>query len=459
MQVENNNKKYKEMEEYVAAIDLGTTKIVALVGKRTETGRVQIVAYSEAPSSGVNRGEVQNITQVENIVKPLVEEVRRQSGINFTDVYVGIAGQHIKCLENRADVIRKNSYDTEISEQEVHLLEESIYEIRMDPGEEILHVIPQTYNVDDKIGVIDPVGMLGKRLEANYHVVIGKTISAQHTERCIAKVGLDLKKLIIEPIASAASVLTDDEKEAGVALVDIGGGTTDVIVYYDNIIRHTAVIPFGGNTVTHDIKEGCGVLLRHAEQMKKQFGSCFGQLASENKILSIPGIYNTNNERERREISFRALAQIIEARMDEIIGAVLYEIERSGCIDKLSAGIVFTGGGSLINDLTQFVKYKTGMDVRIGKPHYLTSDSGKELIHPTFSTAIGLIIKGFEYSRKELLQKVNQEESENKREVELDPVIVETETSEPEKKTKKPILKIPDFFKDFFESTGDDNKV
>ncbi|MDR0660107.1 MAG: cell division protein FtsA [Prevotellaceae bacterium] len=453
------------MEEYVAAIDLGTTKIVALVGEKTESGRFQIVAYSEAPSSGVSRGEVQNITQVENVVKPLVEEVRRQSGINFTEVYVGIAGQHIKCVENRADVIRNNSYDVEISEAEVLKLEKSIHEIRMDPGEEILHVIPQTYNVDDKIGVTDPVGMLGKRLEANYHVVIGKTISAEHTQRCIRKVGLELKRLVLEPIASASAVLTADEKEAGVAMVDIGGGTTDIIVYYDNVVRHTAVIPFGGNAITNDIKEGCGVLLRQAEQMKVQFGSCFGELASENKIITIPGI----SGREPREISFRTLAKIIEARMDEIIGAVIYEIERSGCLNKLNAGIVFTGGGSLIDHLSQFVKYKTGLDVRIGRPLYLTTDSGQELQRPTFSTAIGLIMKGFEYDKQEEKNnKVKEEESANARKVEMDVTEEFVEKGKKEKKRKKdeestgsknPLQVIKDIAYSIFDNNNEDNKV
>ncbi len=402
------------MNEYIAAIDLGTTKVVTLVGERTESGRFNILAYLEVPSSGVSRGEVENILHVVNTIRPTIEEVRRNSGVNFTEVYVGIAGQHIKCIETRGDIIRKN-YDIEITEDEVLELEKSIYNIRMDPGEEILHVIPQTYIVDEKSGIIDPVGMLGKRLEANYHIVIGKTVSAEHTQRCINNVGLQLNKLILEPIASAAAVLTDDEREAGVVLVDIGGGTTDIAVYHDNVVRHTAVIPFGGNVLTNDIKEGCGVLLRQAEQMKVQYGSCFGELAPENKIIAIPGI----SGREPREISFRTLAQIIEARMDEIITAVMYEVERSGYADKIHAGIVFTGGGSSIQHLSQFVKYKTGLDVRMGKPNYLTTESGGDLLRPTFSTAIGLIMKGFEYNKQKKVSKEVANEGENKQEVEF----------------------------------------
>lgn len=397
------------MPEYVAAIDLGTTKVITLVAEKTENGRYKILAHSEAPSSGVHRGQVENIQEVVNAVKPTIDEVRRQSGINFTDVFVGIAGQHIRCIENRGDLQRED-YDLEISSDEVKRLEESMYNIRMEPGEEILHVIPQSYNVDDSLGVNNPVGRLGQRLSANFHIIIGKTLSAQHTQRCIDRVGLNLSRLVLEPLASARAVLTDDEKEVGVAMVDMGGGTTDLVIYYDKVVRHTAVIPFGGNAITEDIRRGCGVLLRQAEQMKVQYGSCLSSMAPQNKIITIPGI----SGREPREISFKALSSIIEARLEEIIGAVMFEIERSGFADKLSAGIVFTGGGAMFQDMPQFIRLKTGYDVRIAKPQYLTSDCVPEVFKETYSTAIGLIMNGFEYL----------EEKENR-----DPLFASTHTS------------------------------
>jgi cell division protein FtsA len=380
------------MKKYIAAIDLGTTKVVTLVGEQTSTGKFHVIAHSEAPSQGVTRGEVLNIQDVVNAVKPTIDEIKQQTGFDFFDVYVGIAGQHIRCIENRFDMLR-NDYYTEIAKEEIKQLELNMYHTRIEPGEEILHVIPQSYNVDEHWGVINPVGMLGKRLEANFRIFVGRTSSAEHTQRCIQRVGLKLNRLVLEPIASAKAVLHNEEKDMGVVMVDIGGGTTDMVVYYDNIIRYTSVIPFGGNIITEDIRKGCGILPRQAEQLKLQYGSCYGELAIENKIITIPGVCG----REPREVSFKTLAKIIEARMSEIIEAVMFEIERSGYADKMHAGIVLTGGGALLEHLPEFMKFKTGMDVRRGKPLFLTDDSGEAVKHCSFSTAVGLLMKGFEY--------------------------------------------------------------
>ena len=247
------------------------------------------------------------------------------AGIRFSDVFVGIAGQHIKSLRNRG-YINRDSYEDEITRNDIRRLVEDMYKIPVDVGEEIIHVLPQNFIVDSETGVKNPVGMSGKRLEANFHIVVGQIASARNIEKCINRVGLNVKQLILEPLASSEAVLTSDEKEAGVALVDIGGGTTDVAVYYDDIIRHTAVIPFGGNVVTRDIKEGCSILQRQAESLKVQFGSALGDLAQEDKVVTIPGI----SGREPKEISFKSLAYIIQIRMEEIIDAVMYEIENSG---------------------------------------------------------------------------------------------------------------------------------
>jgi cell division protein FtsA len=235
--------------------------------------------------------------------------------------------------------------------------------------------------------------MSGKRLEANFHIVIGQISSARNIEKCIHRVGLQVRQLVLEPLASSAAVLTEDEQEAGVALVDIGGGTTDVAVYYDDVIRHTAVIPFGGNVVTRDIKEGCAILQRQAESLKLQFGSALGDLAHDDKVVTIPGI----SGRDPKEISFKSLAYIIQSRMEEIIDAVVYEIENSGYMDKLSAGIVLTGGGAMLKNLNQLVKFKTGLDVRIGYPNEsLAADTPEEINQPMYSTSIGLLLKGSE---------------------------------------------------------------
>ena len=377
----------------VAAVDIGTTKIVSLVGRLNEQGKLEVLGISQTPSKGVKRGVVLNIEETVNAIQTTSSDAIKQSEIKFNEVFVGIAGQHIKSVKNRG-YINRDSYDDEITRDDLQNLIEDMHKIPVDVGEEILHVLPQSYIVDNETGVKNPVGMFGKRLEANFHIVIGQISSARNIEKCINRVGFDVKQLVLEPLASSAAVLTDDEKEAGVALVDIGGGTTDVAVYYDDVIRHTAVIPFGGNVITRDIKEGCAILQRQAESLKVQFGSALGDLAQDDKVVTIPGI----SGREPKEISFRSLAFIIQSRMEEIIDAVAYEIENSGYMDKLSAGIVLTGGGSMLKHLNQLVKFKTGMDVRLGFPgEMLAADCSDEINQPMFSTSVGLLLKGLEY--------------------------------------------------------------
>lgn len=383
----------KQKEQYVAAIDIGTTKIVSIVGKKNENGKIEILGLSKAPSNGVKRGVVLNIEETVGAVRKTVEDVQSRSGIAFSDVFVGIAGQHIKSMKSRG-YINRDASDDEISKDDVFKLTKDMHNIPIDIGEEIIHVIPQNFIVDNETGVKNPIGMSGRRLEANFHIVIGQVASAKNIEKCIRKSGLSVKDLILEPLASSDAVLTDDEKEAGVVLVDIGGGTTDVAVYYDNIIRHTAVIPFGGNVVTRDIKEGCSILQRYAEQLKIQYGSALGDIAPEDKVVSVPGI----SGREPKEISFKSLAYIIQSRMEEIIDAVNFEIQTSGYADKLAAGVVITGGGAMLKHLPQLVKFKTAMDVRIGYPNeHLSGSSKDEINQPMFATSVGLIMRGFEY--------------------------------------------------------------
>ena len=379
-------------DQFIAAIDIGTTKIVAIVGKKNENEKLEILEMSKTASKGVKRGVVLNIEETVNAIQTTVEEVQKKSGLSLDDVFVGIAGQHIKSIRNRG-YINRVSYEDEIIQDDIQKLIDDMYNIPIEAGEEIIHVLPQNFIVDNETGVKNPVGMSGKRLEGNFHIVIGQIASANNIEKCINRVGLKVKELILEPLASSEAILTEDEKEAGIALVDIGGGTTDIAIYYDDVIRHTAVIPFGGNVVTRDIKEGCSILSRQAEQLKIQFGSALGDLAQEDKVVTIPGI----SGREPKEISFRSLAYIIQSRMEEIIDAIMFEIENSGVADKLSAGVVLTGGGALLRHLPQLVKFKTGYDVRVGYPNeHLASESIEEINQPQFSTSVGLILKGYE---------------------------------------------------------------
>jgi cell division protein FtsA len=383
----------KHTDQIIGAIDVGTTKIVTVIGKINDSGKLEILSLAKAESKGVKRGVVQNIEETVASIRKTVEEAEQKAGVKLSEVFVGIAGQHIKSMKIGSH-LHRDSFDEEITRDDLQRLEDDVRKIPLDIGESIIHVIPQSYVIDNETGIKNPVGMLGRRIEGNFHLVIANMAMAKNLEKCVNRVGLKVKYLMLEPIASAEAVLTEEEKEAGVALVDIGGGTTDIAVYHDFVIAHTAVIPFGGNAITEDIKKGCAILQRQAEQLKIQFGSTFGDLADPDKVVSISGIAG----RDPREISFRNLAYIIQSRMEEIIDKVYYEIERSGVIDRLSAGFVFTGGGALIRHLPQFVKFRTGMDVRIGFPsEHLVANTPAEYNHPIYSTAIGLLIKGYEY--------------------------------------------------------------
>jgi len=429
-----------QQNQIVAAIDIGTTKIVAIVGRINEAGKLEVLGLSDTPSKGVKRGVVLNIEETVNAIETTVKEASEKSGIHFQDVFVGIAGQHIKSLRNRG-YLNRDSYEDEITRADIKKLVEDMYKISVEVGEEILHVLPQNFIVDSETGVKNPVGMSGKRLEANFHIVVGQIASAKNIEKCINRVGLNVKQLVLEPLASSEAVLTEDEKEAGVALVDIGGGTTDVAIYYDDIIRHTAVIPFGGNVVTRDIKEGCSILQRQAESLKIQFGSALGDLAKEDKVVTIPGI----SGREPKEISFRSLAYIIQSRMEEIIDAVMFEAENSGYLDKLSAGIVLTGGGALLLHLPQLVKFKTGLDVRVGYPsEKLVKESSEAVNHPMYSTSVGLLLKGYEFLKE------NKEEIRLKGQAEI-AELKEQEAREKPRMKGKIIESLRNVISDIFE--------
>ncbi len=386
------------MNNYVAAIDLGTTKVVTLVGEKTESG-YKIIAYREAPTKGVTRGEVVNIQNVLDSLLPLIKEIKNEQGIDIREVYVGIAGQNIQCASQRLSRNRSRS-DELISDEEVADLMKEVTNSRVNAGEKILHVIPQSYNVDDHIGVETASGMTGTRIDGDYKLFIGKVVSVDHSKLVIERAGLKLKDLILEPVASAKAVLTEDDKEMGVAMIDIGGGTTDLLIYYNNIIRHSAVIPFGGNSITEDLRQGCSVSSRHAEQIKIQYGSCYSEYVPNNQSVTITGIGGF----ESRELKFTVIASIIEARVEEIVEAIMYEIENSGYMDKLSAGIVITGGGSQLTHISQFFNFKTGYPVRIASPiDNFINETQQDIYKPSASTAIGLLKLGFE-SPQELIE-------------------------------------------------------
>jgi cell division protein FtsA len=415
---------------YIAAVDIGTTKIVTVVARKKENGKFEILGISKTPSKGVKRGVVLNIEETVSAIQTTVEAVQLKSGVVFKDVFVGIAGQHIRSVRNRA-YLHRESHDHEITREDIRELINDMHKIPIEVGEEIIHVIPQNYTVDNEIGIKKPIGMSGKRIEGNFHIVIGQIATAKNVEKCINRAELSIKSLILEQLASSRAVLSEDEKEAGVALVDIGGGTTDLAIYYDNIIRHTAVVPFGGNVVTQDIKEGCAILNREAEALKIQYGSALGDIAPEDKVVTIPGI----SGRESKEISFKSLAYIIQSRMEEIIDAICFEIENSGYFDKLSAGIVLTGGGALLRHLPQLVKFKTGLDVKLGYPtESMDAEMDEDINQPIYATSVGLIMKGYEHMEE------MQEEEEKQSPLKSFPVNKENNTDGTGKNKKSKIL-------------------
>lgn len=386
-----------ENSEIIVGLDIGTTKIAAIVGHKNEHGKIEILGHGRTESIGVKRGVVSNIENTVKSIKIAVQQAEQKSGVDIRFVNVGIAGQHIKSLQHHGSIIRKN-VDEEICQNDIDTLNANMYNLNMSPGEEIIDVIPQEYIIDAEQGIKQPVGMLGNSLEANFHIIIGQTAAAKNIYKCVRKAGIEVVDLILEPIASAEAVLSDDEKEAGVALVDIGGGTTDIAIFQDGIIRHTAVIPFGGDIITEDIKEGCTIIKKHAEELKIKFGS---SLASENKdeeVVAIPGLRG----RPPKEITLKNLASIIQARMEEIIDHIHYEIKNSGYEKKLIGGIVLTGGGALLNHLVQLTEFVTGMDTRIGYPNeHLAKDVPDEMASPMYATGIGLVIEGVRRLDKE----------------------------------------------------------
>jgi cell division protein FtsA len=381
--------------EIIVGLDIGTTKIAALVGRKNEHGKIEILGMGKAESVGVNRGIVTHITPTVDAISRAVAEAEAQSGVDIKVVNVGIAGQHIKSLQHRG-IRTRNSVEDEIGQHDIDALIDDMYKLVMMPGEEIIHVLPQEYIVDNEHGVKDPIGMAGIRLEANFHIISGHVAAARNIYKCVTKAGLEVAELTLEPLASSDAVLGDEEKEAGVVLVDIGGGTTDIAIFEDNIIRHTAVIAFGGNSITQDIKEGLTIIKKQAEQLKVKFGSALAN-ESHDDIITIPGLKG----RSPKEISVRNLAHIIQARMEEIIELVYYEIKNSGYEKKLSAGIVITGGGSQLKHICQLFEFMTGMDARIGYPTEHLAKGAEEVTSPMYSTGVGLVIRGYESFEKQ----------------------------------------------------------
>jgi cell division protein FtsA len=380
-----------ETEKLVVGLDIGTTKICAIVGRKNEFGKLEVLGMGKAESEGVVKGIVFNIDKTVYAIEKAIKEAGDQAGVDIKRVNVGIAGQHIRSFIQHGGITRSSKED-EITVDDVERLTQDMYRMVVPPGSQIIHVMPQDYMVDYEEGIKEPVGMSGVRLEADFHVITAQTNAINNIHKCVRRAGLEIDDLILEPLASSLAVLSDEEKEAGVCLIDIGGGTTDIAIFYDNIIRHSAVIPFGGNIVTNDIKQGLMVLQQQAERLKTAFGRAIAEEANANEIVAIPGIRN----RDTKEISVKNLANIIQARMEEIIEMAHAEIISSGFENRLAGGIVITGGGAQLANLKQLVEYMTGMDTRIGYPNEHLGKGKIEVIKsPMYATAVGLVLSGF----------------------------------------------------------------
>ena len=384
--------KHYNPEDVVVAVDIGTTKVCVVAGIQNEHGKLEILGLGRVPCDGVIRGVVSNIEKTVKSIREAVQIVERQIKAKVKIVHVGIAGQHIKSLHHHGILTRDNAHD-EISQGDIDKLINDMYKLVLPPGDKILHVIPQEYTVDNERGITEPIGMSGIRLEGNFHIITGQINASNNILRCIKKAGLEVADITLEPIASSMAVLNREEKEAGIVLVDIGGGTTDLTIFYEGGVRHTAVIPFGGYVVTRDIKEGCTIMNYQAEKLKVKFGSALAEEVLENKIITIPGLKG----RAPKEISEKNLALIIQARMEEILEYVMYEIGKSGYRDKLIGGIVLTGGGSRLKNIQDLVEYHTGIPTKVSYPiEHLAHGYIKDLSSPVFSTSIGLLLNGLE---------------------------------------------------------------
>lgn len=446
-----------EDRKYAVGLDIGTTKIVAMIGAYNEYNKLEILGVGKTKSQGVKRGVVNNISQTINSIEIAVKEAETHSGLKVEEVTVGIAGKHIRSLQHQDYILRDNPEEV-IDQKDIEQLCDKVQSIVLMPGEAIIHVLPQTYKVDGQDDITEPVGMYGGRVDARFIVIVGQLVQIKNIYRCVEAAGLKVRDITLEPIASSEAVLQDEETEAGVALIDIGGGTTDIAIFKDNMIQHSAVLPFGGKIITEDIKEGCSIIEKMAEQLKVKFGSAHPENNSENVVVAIQGMHG----RPAKEISTLNLAQIINARMEEILALAYREIDLYLEADqrrKLVSGVVITGGGALLKHLVQVVEYRMRMDTRIGLPNeHLQGDMHEELASPIYSTSVGLVMRAL---------KNQADDEERAREEALisepiaptpDPAVIsdslETEPEQPEEpfipqptKSKRGIMKYFDQFK------------
>lgn len=413
----------------IVGLDIGTTKIAAIAGRKNEYGKLEILGFGRANSNGVQHGQVLNIDQTIKAIQQALENCQKSNpSLEIKEVYVGIAGHHIKSLQTRGDMVRQDA-ENEIQAWEIEQLINNQKKTFIPAGDQIIDVIPQEFYVDNNANVKEPVGVNGVKVGANFLILTGDRNAIRNINRSVERSGLKTKDLVLQPLASASAVMSDIDLEAGVAILDIGGGTSDLAVFYDGILKHTAVIPFGGENITHDIRLGLGVLKSQAEAMKVQFGSALSNEANANAYITIPGLKGM----PAKEISVKSLAGIIQARMSEILDFVTYHLKQVGLDSRLlNGGIILTGGGSQLKHLIQLTEYTTGLNARVGLPNeHLAANHIDELKKPMYSTCIGLILKGFnDYEQHHKVFENNFKKIEVPKELTLDPADVNSDTHE-----------------------------
>jgi cell division protein FtsA len=441
-----------EQHPIIVGLDIGTTKIAAIAGRKNEFGKLEILGFGRANSNGVKHGQVLNIDETIKAIKMALENCYASNpNLEIGEVYVGIAGHHIKSLQTRGDIVRQQT-DDEITQREIDQLIADQFKTYIPAGDQIIDVIPQEFTVDNFQNIPNPIGYGGVKVGANFHIITGDKNAIRNINRAVEKSGLRTKDLVLQPLASAAAVMGQEDLEAGVAIVDIGGGTTDLAVFYEGILKHTAVIPFGGENITNDIKTGLGVLKTQAEQMKTQFGSALANETKMNAYITIPGLRGM----PAKEISVKNLANIIQARMSEIMDFVTYHLKQVGLDNRmLNGGVVLTGGGSQLRHIIQLTEYVTGLNARIGYPtEHLAGGHIEELARPTYSTCIGLILKGysdFEHNRKQFenqFRKIDIPDALKKAAITEEVLVTEEEVQLEKVKNRKSIKDFWGKFKD-----------
>ncbi len=376
----------KEDDRLIVGLDIGTSKVLAIVGEISADGEVEIIGVGHHRSRGMKKGVVVNIESTVQSIQRAVEEAELMAGCQIHSVYAGIAGSHISSFNSHGIVAIK---DKEVGVGDMERVIEAARALAIPTDQKVLHILPQEYIIDKQEGIREPIGMCGVRLEAKVHIVTGAVSAAQNIIKCVRRCGLEVDDVILEQLASSMAVLTEDEKDLGVCLVDIGGGTTDICVFTEGAIRHTAVIPIAGDQVTNDIAVALRTPTQHAEEIKKQYGCALAQLAGSDESIEVPSV----GDRPPRSLSRQTLAEVIEPRIDELYGLVVAELRRSGFEDVIGSGIVLTGGSSKLEGMVDLAEEIFHMPVRLGVPHGISGLSGV-VENPIYATGVGLVMFG-----------------------------------------------------------------